>query len=64
MINTEEEKKQLKAAFGRMLDNGEDFLAIDIAEVDRKDSVSPIKEGNVGRNNKPRSVRYCNRHNH
>ena len=25
MTYTEEEKKQLKMAFGRMLDNGEDF---------------------------------------
>ena len=44
-------------AFGRMLDNDEDFLAIDIAEVEGKDlvpfiarkrfRVSLIKEGNV-----------------
>ena len=57
MTYTEEEKKQLKMAFGRMLDNGEDFLAIDIAEVEGRDlvpyiarkrfRVSLIKEGNV-----------------
>lgn len=57
MTYTEEEKKQLKMAFGRMLDDGKDFLAIDIAEVERKDlvpyiarkrfRVSLIKEGNV-----------------
>lgn len=57
MAYTEEEKKQLKMAFGRMLDNDEDFLAIDIAEVEGKDlvpyiarkrfRVSLIKEGNV-----------------
>lgn len=57
MTYTEEEKKQLKMAFGRMLDDGKDFLAIDIAEVEGKDlvpyiarkrfRVSLIKEGNV-----------------
>ena len=57
MTYTEEEKKQLKAVFGRMLDNGKDFLAIEIAEVEGRDlvpyiarkrfRVSLIKEGNV-----------------
>ena len=57
MTYTEEEKKQLKMAFGRMLDDGKDFLAIEIAEVEGKDlvpyiarkrfRVSLIKEGNV-----------------
>ena len=57
MKYTEEEKKQLKAAFGRMLEDGEDYLAIDIMEVDGREGipsiarkrfrVSLIKEGNV-----------------
>ena len=57
MTYTEEERKRLKMAFGRMLDNDEDFFAIDIAEVEGKDlvpyiarkrfRVSLIKEGNV-----------------
>ena len=42
MTYTEEEKKQLKMAFGRMLDNDEDFLAIDIAEVEGRDLVPYI----------------------
>lgn len=54
---TEEEKKQLKAAFGRMLDNDKDFLILEIAEVGKEwpipsisrkmFTVSVRKEGNV-----------------
>lgn len=58
MRYTEEEKKQLKAAFCRMLDNDECFLSIDIMEVEGECSIEPkiarkrfrvslIKEGNV-----------------
>ena len=34
MKYTEEEKKQLKAGFARMLDNEESFMQIEIMEVD------------------------------